>query len=45
VHGTKKTSADGFKLTIDIAMPVFEAKGTMTTTIDGVVYQQPGNGM
>jgi hypothetical protein len=45
VRGTKKTSADGFKLTIDIAMPVFQSKGTMTTTIDGVVYRQPGNGM
>jgi hypothetical protein len=44
VRGTKKTSADGFKLTIDIAMPVFEARGTMTTTIDGTVYRQPGNG-
>ena len=45
VHGTKKTSDDGFQLTIDIAEPVFQAKGTMTTTIDGVVYRQPGNGM
>jgi hypothetical protein len=45
VRGTKKTSDDGFKLTIDIAMPVFQAAGTMTTTINGVVYRQPGNGM
>jgi hypothetical protein len=45
VHGTKKTSDDGFQLTIDIAEPVFQAKGTMTTTIDGVAYRQPGNGM
>jgi hypothetical protein len=24
---------------------VFQAEGTMTTTVDGTVYLQPGNGM
>jgi len=42
--GTKLTSPDGFKLTIDHMMNIFEATGTLTTTIDGKTYKQPGNG-
>lgn len=45
VRGTKKTSAGGFKLTIDIMKTIFEAEGTLTTTIDGRVYRQPANGI
>ncbi|MGC7101542.1 hypothetical protein ACPZ19_43285 [Amycolatopsis lurida] len=42
--GTKRTSPDGFHLTIDLFEPVFEATGTMTTTLDGRIYRQPANG-
>lgn len=42
--GTKKTSPEGFKLSIDIFTTIFQATGTLTTTIDGVVYKQPANG-
>jgi hypothetical protein len=41
--GTKTTSADGFHLTIDVLTNIFEATGTMTTTIDGHTYHQPAN--
>jgi len=43
-HGTKLTSPDGFKLTIDYMLNVFQATGTLTTTINGKTYVQPGNG-
>jgi hypothetical protein len=41
---TKKTSADGFHLNIDVLINQFSANGTLTTTVDGVVYSQPANG-
>lgn len=44
VHGTKRTSADGFHLEIDAMTNIFNANGTLTTIIDGVQYTQPGNG-
>ena len=44
VHGAKLTSPDGFKLTIDVMTNIFQATGTLTTTIDGQTYTQPGNG-
>jgi len=44
VRGTKLTSPDGFKLTIDVMKNIFQATGTLTTTIDGRSYVQPGNG-
>jgi hypothetical protein len=44
VTATKKTSSDGFHLTIDILTNIFEATGTLTTTIDGRTYTQPANG-
>ncbi|KAH6984029.1 hypothetical protein EDB80DRAFT_823617 [Ilyonectria destructans] len=44
VHATKKTSPGGFHLEIDAATNWFNANGTLTTTIDGVVYEQPANG-
>jgi hypothetical protein len=43
-QGSKVTSLDGFKLTIDIMLNNFFATGTMTTTINGHTYQQPANG-
>ncbi|SQD95651.1 hypothetical protein FMEAI12_3280001 [Parafrankia sp. Ea1.12] len=42
---TKKTSPDGFHLTIDVLTNIFGATGTLTTTIDGKAYRQPANGM
>lgn len=44
VHGTKMTSPDGFKLSIDVMRNIFEATGTLTTTINGHAYTQPANG-
>lgn len=41
---TKITSPDGFKLTIDVMRNVFDATGTLITTINGREYKQPGNG-
>jgi hypothetical protein len=42
--GTKVTSPDGFHLTINVLETVFEATGTLTTTVDGRAYAQPANG-
>ena len=44
IQGSKVTSPDGFKLTIDIMMNNFLATGTLTTTINGQTYKQPANG-
>jgi hypothetical protein len=44
VNATKKTGPGGFQLSIDAVTNIFEANGTLTTTIDGVVYRQPANG-
>ena len=43
VQGTKRTSPDGFKLTIDVRTNILQATGTLTTTINGKTYVQPGN--
>ena len=43
-HGTKKTSAGGFHLTINIETNIFQATGTLTTTVDDRTYQQPADG-
>ncbi|MFD0853557.1 hypothetical protein ACFQ07_15075, partial [Actinomadura adrarensis] len=43
VHTTKKTSPEGFHLTIDILTNIFQATGTLTTTINGHTYTQPAN--
>jgi hypothetical protein len=43
--GTKVTSEPGgFNLSIDVSTNIFEATGTLTTTVDGQVYNQPANG-
>ncbi|KAJ4355607.1 uncharacterized protein N0V89_003627 [Didymosphaeria variabile] len=44
VTASKKTSLDGFHLQIDAMLNIFNATGTLTTTIDGEVYEQPANG-
>jgi hypothetical protein len=44
VHATKKTSPGGFHLQIHALTNIFQANGTLTTTIDGVEYKQPANG-
>ena len=43
-QGTKITSSDGFKTSIDVFSNIFEATGTLTTTINGKTYRQPENG-
>ncbi|RSM06505.1 hypothetical protein CEP52_005693 [Fusarium oligoseptatum] len=44
VVNTKKTSPGGFQLSIDIMTNIFNANGTLTTTVDGKTYHQPANG-
>lgn len=44
VNATKKTNPQGFHLQIDAVQNIFNANGSLTTTIDGVVYEQPANG-
>ncbi|KAF1966332.1 hypothetical protein BU23DRAFT_663420 [Bimuria novae-zelandiae CBS 107.79] len=44
VSATKRTSPDGFHLQIDAVANIFNATGTLTTTINGVQYKQPANG-
>ncbi|KXH64107.1 saponin hydrolase [Colletotrichum salicis] len=43
-NGTKKSSPDGFRLSNDILTNIFQANGTLTTTIDGKEWLQPANG-
>ncbi|KGO58888.1 hypothetical protein PEX2_092430 [Penicillium expansum] len=40
---TKKTSPDGFHLELDVMTNIFNANGTLTTTVDGEIYEQPLN--
>ncbi|KAF7179918.1 hypothetical protein CNMCM7691_008970 [Aspergillus felis] len=44
VQATKRTGPGGFHLSIDAMENILEANGTLTTTVDGVVYLQPANG-
>ncbi|CAG8110716.1 unnamed protein product [Penicillium olsonii] len=44
VTATKKTGPGGFHLSTNAQTNLFKADGTLTTTIDGVVYEQPANG-
>ena len=41
---SKITSPGGFHFEIDVEQNKFYANGTLTTTVDGVVYRQPANG-
>ncbi|GAM36618.1 hypothetical protein TCE0_018f05837 [Talaromyces pinophilus] len=43
-NSTKVTSSDGFHFEIDTQTNKFYANGTLTTTVNGVVYEQPING-
>ncbi|KAJ8110240.1 hypothetical protein OPT61_g6866 [Boeremia exigua] len=43
VSAKKKTSPGGFHLQVDAVLNIFNATGSLTTTIDGVVYEQPAN--
>ncbi|KAI1359212.1 hypothetical protein F5Y08DRAFT_86352 [Xylaria arbuscula] len=40
---TKKTSSDGFHVSVDTFENIFMANGTLTTTVDDNVYLQPLN--
>ncbi|KAK6227537.1 saponin hydrolase precursor [Colletotrichum tabaci] len=42
-NGTKRTSADGFHLDIDIIRNIFRASGTLVTTVNGQKWVQPAN--
>ncbi|BCS23936.1 TolB family protein [Aspergillus puulaauensis] len=44
VKASRRTGPGGFHLEIDSMTNIFNANGTMTTAIDGVVYKQPANG-
>ncbi len=44
INATKRTSDGGFVLNIDAVTNIFQANGTLTTTINGVEYDQPLNG-
>ena len=41
--GRKYTSPDGFHLRMDVMTNMFEANGTLTTTVNGSTYEQPQN--
>ena len=43
-HSSKITGPGGFHFEIDVNNNKFYANGTLTTTVDGVVYKQPANG-
>ncbi|KAF2014323.1 saponin hydrolase precursor [Aaosphaeria arxii CBS 175.79] len=43
VKGVKETSKDGFHLSINVLENIFNANGTLTTTLNGKVYKQPQN--
>ncbi|KAM0326571.1 hypothetical protein ACHAQA_006440 [Verticillium albo-atrum] len=44
VLNTKLTSDDGFHISIDVLVNIFDAEGTISTTVDGMTYKQPLNG-
>ncbi|KAI4859615.1 hypothetical protein F4820DRAFT_439262 [Hypoxylon rubiginosum] len=43
-NATKQTSPDGFHLSIDVLTNIFDANGTLSTTVNGTLYTQPANG-
>lgn len=42
-NATKLTSSDGFNLTVDVFNNIFQANGSLTTTVNGQVFTQPEN--
>jgi hypothetical protein len=44
LFATKKTSSEGFHIDIDVLRNIFDANGTLTTTVNGDAYLQPLNG-
>jgi hypothetical protein len=44
LEASEKTSSDGFHLELDVLTNIFDARGTITTTINDKVYEQPNNG-
>ncbi|KAH8647011.1 hypothetical protein BGZ61DRAFT_501285 [Ilyonectria robusta] len=44
LYATKKSSPEGFEVEIDVLTNIFDSNGTLTTTINGAVYEQPLNG-
>lgn len=42
--GTKMTSPGGFNFEVDVMKNIFQAKGSMVTTVGGEDYFQPANG-
>ncbi|MEU5755925.1 hypothetical protein [Streptomyces sp. NPDC047829] len=44
VLATKRSSPDGMVLTVDLFKTMFEATGTLTTTVGDRTYTQPANG-
>lgn len=43
-NGTQMSSPDGFHVSIDVLVNLFEANGTLVTVVNGTEYTQPGNG-
>ncbi|CAG8372861.1 unnamed protein product [Penicillium salamii] len=43
-NSTKITGPGGFHFDVDVQLNKFYANGTLTTTVDGIVYRQPENG-
>jgi hypothetical protein len=43
-NNSKLTSTNGFDLTINLLTNLFDATGTLDSTVNGVLYTQPGNG-
>lgn len=43
-NSTKITGPGGFHFDVDVQLNKFYANGTLTTTVDSVVYRQPENG-
>jgi hypothetical protein len=39
----KKTGPDGFHLNMDVSTNFFDANGTLTTTVNGMVYENPAD--
>jgi hypothetical protein len=43
-QGSQITSLAGLRLSIDVMKNEFQANGTLKTVVNGIEYEQPGNG-